>query len=289
MTEPLIHEATKKLINNYLVDPGHPLLLVGPDGIGKSFFAAWIISSISKRNVNDLTVYPDVLLISPIDNVISIEQIRDIREFIKLKMLGDKPIRRYIVIEHANKMARGAQNALLKLLEEPPHDTLIILTAMNRRSLLETIVSRCHLINISMPNEDETRRFFSNQNDDEKHFSQMYSLTGGLPGLLKSLIDQSNDHPLTEAVSQAKKLLSSTSFERLTMVDDLSKQKDNLEAVLNVLIRIADTGMQQAAKKNDEKTIVRWLNVLSNSYMIKNALNHNAYTKLALTSLMLDL
>ncbi len=50
------------------------------------------------------------------------------------------------LIQHADKLTTEAQNALLKLIEEPPQDTLIFLTTKNKNLLLETIQSRCQTI-----------------------------------------------------------------------------------------------------------------------------------------------
>lgn len=66
-----------------------------------------------------------------------------------LSTISLKPIRgqkKSVILLHADTLSIPAQNALLKTLEEPPADTLLILTAENENMLLETIRSRCQII-----------------------------------------------------------------------------------------------------------------------------------------------
>lgn len=70
----------------------------------------------------------------------SIEAVRELQR--KLSFKG----RKTALILDADGLSSEAQNALLKILEEPPKDTIIILTAFTRFSLLPTIASRCQII-----------------------------------------------------------------------------------------------------------------------------------------------
>ncbi|MBI4059299.1 hypothetical protein HY404_03615 [Candidatus Microgenomates bacterium] len=75
-----------------------------------------------------------------------IREIRDINKSLAIQ-LTKKGEFRALVIRDAQLMTTEAQNAFLKTLEEPPSDTIIILTASQGEALLETIVSRCLVIN----------------------------------------------------------------------------------------------------------------------------------------------
>jgi len=59
------------------------------------------------------------------------------------------------IVGDANRLRSGAANAFLKMLEEPPADTLIILLTSLRGSLLPTIQSRCQIVNFDPFAEDE--------------------------------------------------------------------------------------------------------------------------------------
>jgi DNA polymerase III subunit delta' len=88
--------------------------------------------------------HPDFLLIEPEGKFIRIGRIREL-----LGILAKKPYEascRVVVISNAHTMNPEAGNALLKVLEEPPAGTILILTASGTAELLPTIVSRCQQI-----------------------------------------------------------------------------------------------------------------------------------------------
>jgi len=64
------------------------------------------------------------------------------------------PKSRLVWIEEADSLTTQAQNALLKILEEPPHDTTFILTLENHNSILETIRSRCNIVTLNKTLDD---------------------------------------------------------------------------------------------------------------------------------------
>jgi len=88
--------------------------------------------------------HPDMILLAPEQSVIKIARIRQLSHELSLKAYEAK--RRVAVIVDAPRMTPEAGNALLKMLEEPPPQTLLILTAVQRSDLLPTLVSRCHSI-----------------------------------------------------------------------------------------------------------------------------------------------
>ncbi|MBQ6001087.1 MAG: hypothetical protein IJL15_06140 [Clostridia bacterium] len=88
----------------------------------------------------DASSNPDLLLIEPDRTSIKIDQIRTLREEALLSPMGS--VRRAALISQADLMTVQAQNALLKLLEEPPSHLTLILTTSRRSLLLETILSR---------------------------------------------------------------------------------------------------------------------------------------------------
>jgi DNA polymerase-3 subunit delta' len=85
--------------------------------------------------------HPDLHLLEPDGNSIKIEQVRSFQKDLNLKPL-EAP-RKICLIEEADSMTIGAANALLKTLEEPRGDTLLILLTAHPNRLLETIRSRC--------------------------------------------------------------------------------------------------------------------------------------------------
>lgn len=83
---------------------------------------------------------------------ISIAQIRELRHVSALKPMEEH---RIVVIAEADKMTAEASNALLKLLEEPPPSTHLVLTSARPNALLPTIISRCQEIRFGLISDQE--------------------------------------------------------------------------------------------------------------------------------------
>jgi DNA polymerase-3 subunit delta' len=88
--------------------------------------------------------HPDVIFIKPSGAFIRIAQIRTLFETLALKPY--EASWRVVIISNAQTLHPAAGNALLKMLEEPPDQTILILTAEQAADLLPTIVSRCQHI-----------------------------------------------------------------------------------------------------------------------------------------------
>jgi DNA polymerase-3 subunit delta' len=89
-------------------------------------------------------IHPDIIRLKPSGPFIKIDQIRTL-----CRTLAMKPYEagmRVVIISEAQAMNPAAGNALLKMLEEPPARTILVLTAAHTSDLLPTIVSRCQHI-----------------------------------------------------------------------------------------------------------------------------------------------
>ena len=90
--------------------------------------------------INPRKVSPDIFIIAPQDQSISISQVRDLKAHIFEKPLKSKY--KFVIIENAQKLTIEAQNALLKILEEPPNCAIIVMESESKQDLLPTILSR---------------------------------------------------------------------------------------------------------------------------------------------------
>jgi len=98
---------------------------------------------------------PDILLIDQ-NSGWGIDQIRKINNFLSQKPFSHQS--KIIIILEAQNLNTEAQNALLKILEEPGKDNYIILATNKIKSILPTIISRCSTIKISEKSNIKTKK-----------------------------------------------------------------------------------------------------------------------------------
>jgi DNA polymerase-3 subunit delta' len=143
--------------------PPHALMIVGAAGTGKRSAAAWLARQrLGLSPVDSLPQFPLVIpehadlrwITTPEDkHTIGIEQIRTLVSDLSLTSYegGGK----VAVIEPADVMTTNAANSLLKTLEEPPGDALLILVTDRLGRLPATVYSRCQRLTVHLPSENE--------------------------------------------------------------------------------------------------------------------------------------
>jgi DNA polymerase-3 subunit delta' len=206
----------------------HALIFKGKEGIGKYDFAITFAKSYLCQNALSSHLpcescsscqwfpdsHPDFKHIAPIESEdeesskrktvrkknIVISQIRELSEYLELSAHQEKG-RRIVLIEPADSLNQAASNALLKILEEPPENTLFILVTSQAQKLIATIRSRCQLLDLRGPSLDEARSFLVDQKID--HEESLLSFTGGSPfNAIKELEKQSEREVITQLLSQ---------------------------------------------------------------------------------------
>ena len=96
--------------------------------------------------------HPDIIRIQPTGPFIKIDQIRALLQTLAMKPY--EAITRVAILSETQTMNAAASNALLKILEEPPSRSMLVLIATRKSDLLPTIVSRCQHVGFNpIPNE----------------------------------------------------------------------------------------------------------------------------------------
>ncbi|KUO60486.1 MAG: DNA polymerase [Gracilibacter sp. BRH_c7a] len=120
--------------------------------------------------------HPDVHILKPLKTSVGIEQVMQMQEKIYRKHFEGKF--RICLIEEADKLTLPAANALLKISEDPPDNTLIILSTSNGEGIISTLQSRAQSVYFSFPTRQEW-----------KYGSESYDLSGGDPDLACKIND----------------------------------------------------------------------------------------------------
>lgn len=165
--------AKKKLPNSIIIN--------GEEGIGKkTFIINFLIGVVNnvKPISLDLVIdniinnyYPNIKFIKKnSNNIISIEEIRDLISYCSQTSFNNKD--RFVIINNIENLNLYASNALLKLLEKPPHDLYFVLLKNSENLISDTILSRCHKLNIKLSNDQKNNIFINLINDyDLKNFN----------------------------------------------------------------------------------------------------------------------
>jgi len=165
----------------------HAVLLAGPIGVGKRAAARWIAQSFLGLEVPSLPVHggevpehADLHWIEPPEDKesIGIEQIRAlVHEMTLTSYEGGGKV---AVVEPANAMTVNAANSLLKTLEEPPGNAMLVLVVDRIGKLPATIFSRCQRIDFAPPPETEALAWL-NQRQPGAAWVDALRVAGGAP------------------------------------------------------------------------------------------------------------
>jgi replication-associated recombination protein RarA len=289
VTDLIAHPLTRSEIDAYLAHPSHALLIYGMAGIGKMFVARHIAAGLLGVEFDKLQTVPYYREWKPDDKgVLKLEDAHAIVAYTKLKTTGTRSLRRVIVIEQAQSLTLDAQNALLKLIEEPPIDTAILMTVTSETALLATIRSRTQSLHVRKPTKDILLQAYVSSIETNDSLERMYLLSSGLPGLLYALIHSDTQHPLAVMIQTAKDVLSADNFTRLTMIDKFSVRTD-AQLLVDSLGQIARTGIATGASRNQSVTIKKWHSILSSVQVAQQQLSSSGSPKLILSDLFLHM
>lgn len=160
-----------------------------------------IVSSISSQIITEVEKilaeedlklqHPDVLFFDE-ESKLGVEQAKLLRSHLSIKPLTAKG--RAVVITCSQNLNHVAQTSLLKTLEEPPENSIILLGANSEDDLLPTVVSRCHIVRLNHAKQEEENQ--------------------------------------AELTKDIEKLISSSIVERFQFIEKLEKKEELLDALL---------------------------------------------------------
>jgi len=183
--------------------PAQALLLAGPRGVGKGALAqAWAQALLCEAPQPDGAAcgscaachwfetggHPDFRLVTlqekagkegetRMATAIEVDQAREAVDFVQLSTY--RAGFRVVLVDPADSLNLAAANALLKVLEEPPLNTVFVLVSDQPRRLLPTIRSRCTRLDIGLPPVELAQQWLVGQGVEDA--SNLLALSGGTP------------------------------------------------------------------------------------------------------------
>lgn len=193
----------------------HAYLFSGPEMVGKRSFALELFRLLNGQNPEGR---PDFISVSPNfaeeETKIYIEDIRKLKSFFRLKP-HTGPYK-FALIDDAHCLTIEAANALLKVLEEPPSFSVIVLVSSMPGLLPTTIVSRCEEVRFGEASSKEVDSFLSDKKIKKEDKDFLLKLAGGRIGLISRLIENDGISEAQKAIDDLRKLLNSEIFEKMS-------------------------------------------------------------------------
>ena len=213
------HEAVEKQLLKLIAEKRlpHALLLTGPQGIGKATLAYRLARFLllpdsvggglfgdppPAESLHVASASPtfrraaagshaDLLVLE--SDTITVEEVRKVAEFLSLTP-AESPWR-VVIVDSADAMNRNAANALLKTLEEPPPNAVLLLVSHSPGSLLPTIRSRCRTLRMQPLSESDFARVMAyvRPQGPAMDYPHWGILSGFSPGVALSLIKAGAD------------------------------------------------------------------------------------------------
>ncbi|MHB1215692.1 MAG: DNA polymerase III subunit delta' [Thiobacillus sp.] len=199
---PWLDSAWQRLLATR-VRPAQALLLAGPRGVGKGALArAWAQALLCETPLTpgaacgqcpachwfETGGHPDYRLVTlqektskqgetRMATTIEVDQARETVDFVQLSTY--RAGFRVVLVDPADSLNPAAANALLKVLEEPPLNTVFVLVSDQPRRLLPTIRSRCTRLDIGLPPAEQAAQWLADQGVDDA--MDLLALSGGTP------------------------------------------------------------------------------------------------------------
>ena len=316
------HEWAVKALNQHVVlgNQKQAYLITGPESVGKRTLAIRFAQSVNCLETTEdgvpcmdcptcgqieRMVHPDLTVVKPDrkGGSLKVEQVRDLQYGLHLAPNSAKF--RIALLLDFEDATENAGNALLKTLEEPLSNVIIIITAGSVERLLPTIVSRCEVIRLRPIPADRLKLGIQQQWKVPSNEADLLThLSAGKPGYCfklyqgPELLEQRKNW-----LDELNRILSSNRIERFDYADKAAKKRSQVIPLLktwlgfwrDVLLRSRDSGspitnidydesINRLARNLDRQQIFQVVLGLDGIFY---HLDHNVNPRLALEDLML--
>ncbi|MFZ7128723.1 MAG: DNA polymerase III subunit delta' [Desulfobacterales bacterium] len=260
----------------------HALLFSGIDGIGKFTTARLFATAVlcERREAGMEAAFdscercrscrlaatgnhPDLQIIEPEGSITRIGRIRELLSIFALKSHAGGY--RVAILRDAPAMNPEAANALLKILEEPPERSLLILTADRVSDLLPTIVSRCQSVRFRPLDRETLERLLSELAGVDRREAEVLAFLGrGSSSAALTLHAEGWIRRREWLMDRFENLAESSVAERLALAELLSRDRRQLAITLEMAagwfrdLAVAQAAPESVENKDQADRIGRW-------------------------------
>jgi DNA polymerase III subunit delta' len=269
-----INEENRTVLDKIIQKLPQSLLITGPARAGLSTIGLYIAKS---KDITPTIILPEKdEKIDLTSGVINVSSMRRLYDETKTKILNE----RIIIIDYAERMTTQAQNAFLKLLEEPNANTYFILVSNSTSKLLPTVLSRVETLNIKPITIKQSNDLLDDLGvTNATKRSQLLFIAGGLPAeMIKLAGDEEYLEKRSSIVRDARELISGRLYEKLRIAH---KYRDDRPSTL-VLLSDAANILKKTVLSNPQPDLLKFIDKLINT---QQRIEANGNIRLALAQL----
>jgi hypothetical protein len=265
----LINAKTQRLLEGYISNPSGVLLVVDQS----NSFPEEIMQYLKKKLISQGNM-ANQIIVQPVKNTISIEQMRELKKSLANKSDSTSEFSRFVRLDSIEKATNQAQNAILKLIEEPPSNTLVLLHTSSINKVLQTIVSRCKVLHVLPISVNQAYKYGEILGSSRTEINKAFQISAGNAQIFTEIVEN-NESKTSEKIKQAKVFIGNTVFDRLSQQNEYA-QKEEFNSLLDGLETISVAALHTSKGKG----INRWKNIVNEVRTCKELVTENVSIKL---------
>lgn len=181
--------------------------------------------------------HPDIIYVTPEKDKATLG-IKPIRAMIAESLI--KPFykkHKVFIIDDGDILTPEAQNAFLKVIEEPPEYAIFIIVCTNSELLLQTVRSRSVIITFNAVSDDIVRKYITEKYPDEPRIEFLVKFCSGIPKAADNIIDNEEFESLRdEALSLTPKFLTSNKLHAYDVAAAFDKNKSDAQLIYDMIL-----------------------------------------------------
>jgi len=282
----------------------HALLFAGEKGVGKKTAALEFAMALNCQNTtagpkpcfscrpcSDIqkNQYPDLAIVEPEKKEIQISQIRDL--IWRLSLRPYNSALKIALIDGAHLMNAEAQNCLLKTLEEPSGQALLILISDQPSTLLSTILSRTERVNFYPVARKEIEDALVADGASADLAWELGEISMGRPGqAINFFRDPEKLKIYHQRLSEVPRLIKDDYAERFQYAKDLSEDPEAVKNVLSIWLGYFRNNLLASVAEGNSAAAAKTAKIINTIQKMIYLIAHtNVSVRLALEVLMLEL